>query len=94
MMTFKKIMKGTPKREETVILDDPRIGIGLNTVPEPGGLYQYGIFDADDPPEITPAASTTNDSMFGHVDDDVLVRFKPRYIDKTPEISSVRRFDE
>jgi hypothetical protein len=39
MMTFKKMMKETPKREETVILDDPRIGIGLHTVPEPGGFY-------------------------------------------------------
>jgi hypothetical protein len=32
--------------------------------------------------------------MFGCVDVDVLVRFKPRYIGTTPEISSVQRFDE
>jgi hypothetical protein len=94
MMTFKKIIEETPKREETVILDDPRIGVGLNTVPEPGGFDQYGVFDAFDPPETTSVASATKDSMLGRVDDDVLVRFKPRYIGTTPEISSVGHFDE
>jgi hypothetical protein len=94
MMTFKKMIKETPKHKEMVIIDDPHIGIGLNTVPEPSGFYQNGVFDADDPPGTTPAASTTNDSMLGQVDDDVLVRFKPRYIGKTPEISSVGHFDE
>jgi hypothetical protein len=94
MMTFKKMIKETPKCKEMVILDDTRIGIGLNTVPEPSGFYQYGMFDADDPPGTTPAASTTNDSMLGHVDDGVLVRFKPCYIGTTPEIISVGHFDE
>jgi hypothetical protein len=73
MMTFKKMIKETPKREETVILDDPRNVVGLNTVPEPGGFYQYEVFDADDPPETTPVASTTKDSMLGRIDDDLVV---------------------
>jgi hypothetical protein len=63
MMIFNQTMKETLKRELTVILDDPRIGIGLNTIPEPSGLYQYAVFDADDTPETAPAASTANDSM-------------------------------
>jgi hypothetical protein len=29
MMTSKKMMKEMPKRDETVISDDPRIGIGI-----------------------------------------------------------------
>jgi hypothetical protein len=40
MMTPKKMMKETPKRDEKVIPDDPRIGIGFNTLPELGGFKQ------------------------------------------------------
>jgi hypothetical protein len=94
MMTSKKMMKEIPTCDESVILDDHHIGIGLNTVPEPGGFYQYAVFDADDPPETTSATSTAKDSMFEHIDDDVLVRFKPRYVGTTPAISSTGRFDE
>jgi hypothetical protein len=94
MMTPKKMMSEAPKRDEMVILDDPRIGIGLNTIPEPCGFYQYAVFDADDPAEMTAATSTAKDRMFGRIDDDVLVHFKPRYIGTTPEISSSGRFDE
>jgi hypothetical protein len=45
------------------------------------------MFDADDPQETTAAASSQKDSRFGHVDYDVLVRFIPRYIGTTPEMS-------
>jgi hypothetical protein len=84
MMTSKKTMQVTPKCGAKVISDDPCIGIGLNTVPEPGGFNLYAPFDADDPPETTATTSTTKDSMFGCVDDDVLVRLNPRYIGTTP----------
>jgi hypothetical protein len=37
MMPSNQTMKVTPKQSEAVIPDDPRVGIGLNTVSEPGG---------------------------------------------------------
>jgi hypothetical protein len=52
------------------------------------------VFDADDPPETTAAASSQKDSRFGRVDDDVLVRFIPRYIGTTPAMSLAGRFAE
>jgi hypothetical protein len=94
MMTSKKMMKETPKRDETVIHDDPRFGIGINTLPEPGGFKQNVKFNEFHPLEIAVSTSTATDSMFGHDDDDVPVRFSPRYTGKTPEISSEGRFDE
>jgi hypothetical protein len=42
MMTFKKIMKETSKREETVILDNPRIGIGYILFLNPVGSISMG----------------------------------------------------
>jgi hypothetical protein len=50
-------MKVTTKCGETVIPDDPRVGICLGTVPEPGGFNSDVAFDDVDPPEITTAAS-------------------------------------
>jgi hypothetical protein len=91
MMSSKKTMKATPKHDETVNPDDPRINIGLNTIPEPGGFEHDAVFDPGDPPEIT---SREKDRLFGCVDDDVLVRFYPHYIGTTPEMSSTRRFDD
>jgi hypothetical protein len=44
-------MKVMPKCVETVIPDVPRIGIGLNTVPEPGGFKQNVRFKDYYPPE-------------------------------------------
>jgi hypothetical protein len=52
------------------------------------------VFGADDPPETTAAASSQKDSRFGLVDDDVLVRFIPRYIGTTPTMSLSGRFVE
>jgi hypothetical protein len=43
------------------------------------------------PPEAAASSSQT-DSRFGHVDDDVLVRFIPRYIGTTPAMSLTGRF--
>jgi hypothetical protein len=94
MMTSKKTVKVTPKHNETAIPDDPCAGIGLSTVPEPGGFNQYAVFDADEPPETTAKTSTEKGSMLGCKDDDVLVRFNPRYIGTTPGMSSSRHFDE
>jgi hypothetical protein len=48
MMSSYQTMKVT-KIGETVISDDPRVGIGLGTVPEPGGFNSDAVFDADDP---------------------------------------------
>jgi hypothetical protein len=81
MMTSKKMMKETPKRGGTVIHDDPRIGSGINTLPEHGGFKQTVKFIENHP-------STATECMFGHDDDDVPVRFSPRYIGTTPEIRS------
>jgi hypothetical protein len=94
MTSTKKMMKETPKRDETVIHDDPRIRIGINTLPEPGGFKQKVGFNVFHPLEIAVLTSTATDSMFGHDDYDVPVRFSPRYIGTTPEISSEGRFDE
>jgi hypothetical protein len=94
MMSSKKTMKLTPKCNETVIPDDPRAGIGVITVPEPGGFNHDAVFDTDDPPGTTPAASTNTDSQFECVGDGVVVHFILRYIGTTPEMSSTRRFDE
>jgi hypothetical protein len=38
MMSSNQTMKVTPKRSEMVIPDDPRVGIGIDMVPEPGGF--------------------------------------------------------
>jgi hypothetical protein len=91
---IQEMMKETPKRDEKVILDDPRIGIGLNTLPEPGGFNQEVKFNEFYPPETATLTSTVTDSMFGHDDDDVPVSFSPRYIAKTPEIISEECFNE
>jgi hypothetical protein len=94
MMTSKKMMKEMPKRDETVIYDDPRIGIGISTLSEPRGFKQKVESNEFYPLEVTVLTSTTTDSMFEHHDDDVPVRFSPRYIGATPEISSEGRFNE
>jgi hypothetical protein len=52
------------------------------------------LFEAGDPPETTATTSREKDNMFERIDDDVLVRFDPRHIGKTLEMSSTRRFDE
>jgi hypothetical protein len=90
MMKSKKVMKETPKRDETVIPDDTHIGIGINTLPEPGRVE----FDEFYSPETAVLTSTATDSKFVHDDDDVLVRFSQRYIGTTPEISSTGRLGE
>jgi hypothetical protein len=46
------------------------------------------------PPETDATTATVTDSKFGKIDDDVPVRFNPRYIRTTPKMSSSRRFDE
>jgi hypothetical protein len=74
MMTSQKMMKVTAKCDETVIPDDPRIGIGLNIVTEPGGFNHDAVFETGGPPETIATTSTAKDSMFGCVDDDVLVQ--------------------
>jgi hypothetical protein len=51
MMKSKKMMKETPKRDETVIPDDPRIGIGINMLPQPGGYNPEVEFDEVYSPE-------------------------------------------
>jgi hypothetical protein len=61
MMSSNQTMKVTPKRGETVIPDDPLVGIGLDTVPDPGGFNSDVMFDADDPPETTAASSSQKD---------------------------------
>jgi hypothetical protein len=94
MVSSNQTMKVTPKRGEAVIPDDPRVGIGLNTVPEHGGFKQKVMFKDFYPPETVATTSTVTDSKFGRIDDDVPVRFNPRYIRTTPEMSSSRRFDE
>jgi hypothetical protein len=88
------MMKETPKRDGTVIHDDHRIGIGINTLPEPGGFKQTVEFNEIHPLEVAVLTSTATDCMFGHDDDDVPVRFSLRYIGTTPEIISKGRFDE
>jgi hypothetical protein len=45
------MVKETPNRDETVIPDDPLIGIGLNTLPEPGGFKQEVDYKKFYPPE-------------------------------------------
>jgi hypothetical protein len=52
------------------------------------------LFEAGEQPETPATASTAKDSMFGRVDDDVLVCFNPRYIGTTPEMSSTGRLVE
>jgi hypothetical protein len=92
MMIAQKMMKVTAKLEEAVIPDNHRVGIGLNTVPEPDELDHDAVFEAGDPPETSSAASTANDSMFEHVDNDVLVHFNLHYICMAPEMSSIWPF--
>jgi hypothetical protein len=94
MMSSNQTMKVTPVRSETVIPDDPRVGTGLNTVPELGGFKQKVRLKDFYPLETVATTSTATDSKFGQTDDDVLVRFNPRYIGTTPVMSSSRRFDE
>jgi hypothetical protein len=94
MMPSNQTMKVTVRRSGTAIPDDPRVGIGLNTVPEPGGFQQKVMFEDFYPPETVATTSTATDSKFGLIDDDVLVRFNPRYIGTIPEMSSSRRFHE
>jgi hypothetical protein len=69
MMTSNKMMKETPKRNGTVIHDDPRIGIGINTLPEPGGFKQTVKFNEGYPLEVAVLTSTATYRMFGHDDD-------------------------
>jgi hypothetical protein len=80
MMPSKQTVKVTPKCSEMVIPDDPRVGIGFNTVPEPGGFNKKIVFKDFYPPETVATTSTAKDSKFGRIDDDVPVRFKPRCI--------------
>jgi hypothetical protein len=44
MMSSNQTMKVAPKHSETVISDDRRVGIGLGTVPEPGGFNSDAVF--------------------------------------------------
>jgi hypothetical protein len=94
MMSSNQTMKVTIKRGETVISDDPRVFIGLGTIPEPGGFDSDAVFDAYNPPKTTAAASSQKGSRFGRVDDDLLVRFIPRYIGTTRAMSLSGRFAE
>jgi hypothetical protein len=94
MMSSNQTMKVAPKRGETVISDDPRVGIGLGTIPEPSGFNSDAVFVADDPPETTAAESSQKDSRFGHVYDDVMIHFIPRYIGTTPAMSLAGSFAE
>jgi hypothetical protein len=87
-------MKETPKRNETVIHDDPSIGIGISTLPDPSGFKQKVEFNEFHWLEVTVLTSTATDRMFGHNNDDVPVHFSPQYIGTTPEISSEGCFDE
>jgi hypothetical protein len=66
----------------------------LNTVPEPGDFKQNVRFKEYSPPETVATTSTATHRKIRCVDDDVPVRFNPRYIGTTPEISSSKRFDE
>jgi hypothetical protein len=61
MMTSKKMMKETPKRFEKVVPDDPRIGIGINTFPKPGGFTQKVEFNEFHPLEVAVSTSTATD---------------------------------
>jgi hypothetical protein len=94
MMISKKMMKEMPKCDGMAIPDDPRIGIGLNTVPEPDGFKQKVRFKDFYPPEAVATTSTATDNKFGQIDDHVPVRFNPHFIGPTPEMSASRRFDE
>jgi hypothetical protein len=58
------MMKITAKRDETVMLDDPRVGIGIDTVPEYGEFNYDEIFEAGDPPETAATASTATEIKF------------------------------
>jgi hypothetical protein len=88
------MMKVTAKHDETFIPDEPCFCIGLKTVPEPSGLNYDAVFEAGAPPEKTATTSRAKDSIFGHIEDDVLVLFNLRCIGTTPEMSSTRHFDE
>jgi hypothetical protein len=46
------------------------------------------------PPEPAAKTSAAADRKFGRFDDDVPVRFNPRYIGATPQMSSERHLDE
>jgi hypothetical protein len=70
MMTSKKIMKEMPKHKK-VIPDDPRIGIGINTLPEPSGFKQEAKFNEFHPLEIAALTSTAANRKFGRIDDDL-----------------------
>jgi hypothetical protein len=52
------------------------------------------MFKDSYPPETIATTSSAADSNFGRIDDDVPIRFNPRYIGTTPEMSSPRGFDE
>jgi hypothetical protein len=90
MMSSNQTMKVSPKQGETVIPDNPRVGIGLNTV----GSSKRSCLRIFYPPESVATTSTAKDSKFGRIDDDVPIRFNPRYIGTTPEISSTGRLAE
>jgi hypothetical protein len=78
MMTSKKMMKETLKCDETVIHDDPCIGVGISTLPEPGGFKQKVEFNEFHPLEVTVLTSTATDRRFRHNDNDVPVSFSLR----------------
>jgi hypothetical protein len=77
MMSSNQTMKATPKRGEMVIPGDPRIGIGLNMVPEPGGFKQRVRFKDYYPPKTVVTISTATDSKFEHGDGAVPFRSVP-----------------
>jgi hypothetical protein len=60
-----------------VIPDDPRIGIGLYMMPDPGGFKQNVRIVDYYPSDTVAMTSTATGRKFGRVDDDVLVRFNP-----------------
>jgi hypothetical protein len=93
-MPSNQTMKVTPKRSEAVIPDDPRVGIGLDTVPDPGGSKQKVSFKDFYPPETVATPSAATDIQFGRIDDDFPVRFTLRYIGTTPEMNSTGRLGE
>jgi hypothetical protein len=94
MMPSNQTMKVSPKCSETVIPDIPRVGIGLNTVPDPSVFKKKVMFKDFYPPETVATTSTATESKFGRIDDDVPVRFNPRHFGTTPEMSLTGRLAE
>jgi hypothetical protein len=91
-MTSKKMTNERTKRNEMVMPDDPRVGVGLNELPGPGRFKQDVEFNKFYTLEIAASTSTATSSKFGGSDDDVPIRFNPRYIGMTQEMTSTGHF--